>query len=168
MLRSFESLPKQARIWVYQSDRVLEKVQQELIVDWLEKFINEWNSHGVPLHGGVRLFFDRFIILAVNDTIHVPSGCSIDRSVTVLKALQSKLGVDLLAKNQVAFKHAHNSENIFTVPLEQIAYHVAKGNIHTDMFVFNNFIAEKQSLDHHWIVKVSNSWVKRYFDRSIA
>ena len=81
------------RIWIYQADRELTAADKARILNKLELFTAEWKAHGRPLAAKAEVRYDRFIILMVDDAIAPPTGCSIDKSVYLLKEIEKELTI---------------------------------------------------------------------------
>jgi hypothetical protein len=159
MYISFENLPKNARIWVYQSDKVLTDALQADIAPILENFINQWEAHGAPLLGSYLFKYQRFIIIAIDEAANAPSGCAIDKSVAVLKAIEQKYQINLFDRTQIAFY----DNDLLILPLSGIKTAVKEGVIRPDMHVFNNNISTISALENEWLVPVTSTWTAKYF-----
>ena len=104
MYTNFNELDKSSRLWVYQSDRVLNETEEQFILDNGKAFVESWTAHNQALKASIEVKFNRFIILAVDETQAPATGCSIDKSVHFIKAIENELKVNLLDKGKVAFK----------------------------------------------------------------
>jgi hypothetical protein len=158
MFAPFDSLPDNARIWIYQSNRKFSKGEVDIISKDLLSFTEQWEVHGKPMKTSFKLCFDQFIILAADEGYNEASGCSIDSSVRVLKNLGSLLNIDLFDRNAVAFK----DNEITLIPLSKLKEQNAVGRWNRDTLVFNNLITTKGDLSERWLVKAGDTWLKRY------
>ncbi|MFZ6012852.1 MAG: hypothetical protein ACOYXT_21080 [Bacteroidota bacterium] len=165
MFVPFESLPPQARVWVYQADRKFTTAEKAAINEHLKKFTESWAAHGHQLKSSYEIRFDQFVILAADESYNAASGCSIDDSVRVIKDITTFTGLDFFNRNLVAFK---SSENILLIPIsalkEKLAENIWNGSMHT----FNNLVNTKADLDHRWLVTAGNSWLKRYLPQTVG
>ena len=66
MLVPFESLPEEARIWVYQSNRPFTEEEIQHIAKDLEAFLTQWTAHGSDLQAGYELPYNRFIVIGLD------------------------------------------------------------------------------------------------------
>ena len=73
------------RIWIYQANKLLTIEEETKVQKKLEEFTAEWNAHGHPLAASVEIRYHLFVILAVDQSVTMPSGCSIDKSVRLFK-----------------------------------------------------------------------------------
>ena len=96
------SFPDTARLWVYQADRRLTKEETEFVNENAAKFCLSWSAHGQALQATFQLEYDQFLVLMVDERQAEASGCSIDASVSFIRALENKLGLTLLDRGNVA------------------------------------------------------------------
>ncbi|GAB1309512.1 hypothetical protein KH5_21950 [Urechidicola sp. KH5] len=161
MLVSFDLLPNNARVWVYQAARELNEQEVRSIEESLEIFVNDWKRHGEPLKASFKILHNQFIILGVDESYNNVSGCSIDSSVHKLQELEQVLNVDLMNKMAIAFKVG---DNVNTLSMLQFQQFVKEGKISSDTIVFNNLINSKQELESNWQIPASKSWHNRFFN----
>jgi hypothetical protein len=157
----FEKLGPESRIWIYQSDRKLSNDEQEFILNNTCRFLEAWTAHGNDLQAGVQILFDQFIVIGVNEAVNEASGCSIDKSVGFIRALDETLNANLLERSSVAYK---NEAEISLVKFSEIKDMISQGRITTESFVFNNAIVTKKELENNWLMPADKSWIKRYFN----
>lgn len=92
----FESLPDEARLWIFPSGEPLDPAERSRLLERVESFLDGWAAHGAPLTGACLLEQDRFLLVAVDPRTVPPSGCSIDALTRVLKELEAETGKRLL------------------------------------------------------------------------
>jgi hypothetical protein len=165
MLVSFESLPANARVWVFQANRPFSERELEVISSRLQSFTEQWNVHGIPLNTSYRIAFNQFIVLAADESQQAASGCSIDSSVRVLKELEEMLDVNLFDRNRVVFKRA---DSFATFTLSEIKQNFLNGILSEDTLTFNNLVKTKAELESQWLVPAGQSWVRRYIPNPLA
>ena len=160
MLVPFENLDAGSRIWIYQSERKLTQDEQEFVQKNTESFLVEWTAHGNSLQAGMQILYDQFLIIGVNEAVNEASGCSIDKSVNYVKELGKALNIDLLQRSKVAVK---KNTQIHLVDFSEIGKAISNGLISKDTEVFNNAILTKNDLESGWLLRATDSWLKRYF-----
>ncbi|WP_262245388.1 ABC transporter ATPase [Parapedobacter soli] len=148
------------RIWIYQADRQMTVADKVKVLDKLALFTAEWKAHGRPLAANAEVRYDRFIILMVDDAIAPPTGCSIDKSVYLLKEIEKETGLDLFDRLQIAYR---KKERIEVVPRDEFERLIAAGEITEDTIVFNNLITSYPELETHWEVPLKESWHAQVF-----
>jgi hypothetical protein len=159
MYVSFEQLASSARIWVYQSDRALNSQEQEQLLSAAQNFCNEWNAHKAALASSATILHNRFLILAVDESVQPASGCSIDSSVAFVKQAEKALGITFFDRTKLAF--IQNGE-VFVEDLSDIRNLIAQGRLTADTLTFNNLVSSKNELETTWKVRLADSWLKRY------
>lgn len=150
------------RIWIYQAERALSAAEQSLILDRLKEFTGQWRAHGKKLSATAEIRYDLFIILMVDDAVEWPSGCSIDKSVYLLKDLEQELGVDLFDRLRVAYRKEQDSpiQIASQAEFEQL---LAAGEVDQNTIVFNNLVPSYPDLSDKWEVPMSQSWHAKVF-----
>lgn len=148
------------RIWIYQADRQMSAEDKRKVLDKLELFTAEWKAHGRPLAAKAEIRYDRFIILMVDDAIAPPTGCSIDKSVYLLKEIEKETGLNLFDRLQMAYR---DGDRIAVAPRSEFERLIGAGEVTGDTIVFNNLITTYPELETHWEVPLSESWHAQVF-----
>lgn len=148
------------RIWIYQADRELTPSEERIVLDNLESFTSQWKAHGKALAAKAEVRYNRFIILMVDDSVAPPTGCSIDKSVHLLKEIENAIDVNLFDRMQIAYK---DGEVIKTVLRQEFEKLLSTGEITEDTIVFNNLVPTYAELESKWEVPVKDSWHARVF-----
>ena len=159
MLVSFDKLPETSRIWIYQSSRKFSEDETREIERDLGKFIEDWTAHGKDLRAGYMLRYNRFIILALDQSAAAASGCSIDASVHFIQYLENKYQVDLLDKMNVSYKQG---EYIAYKPLADFKKMAKDRAVSENTVVFNNLVTNIGEFNDHWEVPAKDSWHGRF------
>ncbi|MFT5617956.1 MAG: chemotaxis regulatin CheY-phosphate phosphatase CheZ [Arenicella sp.] len=161
MYIEFDSLPAQARVWIYQSSRDFTNSEVSEISTTVQKFISQWQAHGADLQASFQIMYNRFIIIGANQDFHAPTGCSIDSSVAVIRQIEQHLRISLFERTQIPFK-ADGGE-IQTTPMNELKEQVAKGEINVDSITFNNLVENVGQFKTKWEVPAKETWLKKYF-----
>lgn len=162
MVKSFDSLPDSSRVWVYQADRNLSDNECQTIINKVNNFIDQWDTHGTPLVGSCKVFFNRFIVLAVDQEQQAPSGCSIDKSVDVIRILEKELNVNLFGRMEVAFLDGDILKTIHTTKIKEA---ITEGSLISTSEVFDNTVQALGEFKEKWKTEIKNTWLNRYFDK---
>lgn len=157
----FHQLPPQARIWIYQASRPLTVAEVEALNPVLTQFITEWTSHGQKLQASAQIFHNQFLVIANNEDVNSPSGCSIDASVHFVKQLENRLNLSFFDRTQLAFL-AENRLQV--VPLKAVKEAVNAGQITSDTLYFDNTISTAGQLNSSWPKPARETWLSRYFN----
>ena len=157
---NLSDLPKHARVWIYQADRVLSNAEQEEISVFLNRFVTDWAAHGQALAAGFAIEKDRFIVLAVDENQAAASGCSIDSSVAAIKEIGSKFGIDFFNRQLVAYLE---NDEILVRQLHDFWALRKAGVINDETVVFNNLVKNIDEFNTSWILPFGKSWHAEMF-----
>ncbi len=160
MLVPFDQMPETSRIWIYQADRKLNSQEVDFVRNVTQNFLTEWSAHGNALKASFSLEHDQFLVLTVDEGHSEASGCSIDSSVHLIKALEEKLQVSLTNSGNVAFLV---NEEVVVYPFQEIKSRVEENQIDPETKIFDNTIKNISDFKTKWLVDSKESWVKRFF-----
>ena len=160
MRTAFDKLPDTARLWIYQGSRKLTNSEAGHVRAESREFIGKWQAHGQPLKADVSVVKDQFLVIAVDESFSLASGCSIDASVNLVKNLSTVLNVDFLDRKNVAFLI---NDEVQIYPFSEIADLVKQKVITPDTLVFNNMVQNLGEWKSSWLIPSSESWLKKYF-----
>lgn len=157
----FASLPDSARLWVFAAARPLDSSEQERLLDAVDRFLDEWNAHRVPLDCARDLRYDQFLLVGVDEEAAGVSGCSVDSLVRAMKALGQQMGVELLDHGSVFYRDAHG---IRRVSRDEFAEAATQGAVTTGTTVFDNTVPTAGALrDGRWEAPAASTWHGRAF-----
>jgi len=162
MLIPFHEMPPTSRIWIYQAAEPFSEDSKHLISDKLNDFLSQWESHGAPLKGSWKIFHDLFLVIGIDESYHAASGCSIDKSVNLVKTLELELGNELLGKNKVALL---KEDKITLFDLKNLKKLIEEQKITHNSIIFNNLISNLSELEGNWKMPAGKTWLSRYFNK---
>ncbi|MDE3211692.1 MAG: hypothetical protein KGM98_00550 [Bacteroidota bacterium] len=147
-----------SRVWIYQSSRVFEPAEIQVIKKKLADFASSWKSHGAQVKGFGDLLFGQFILLMADETATGVSGCSTDSSVRMIKELEKEFKVDLFDRQMLAFII---NERVQLIPLSLINHSIESGLVTPNTLYFNNTILTRKELLTNWVIPVKKSWLEK-------
>jgi len=156
----FEQLSTESRVWIYASPIPFNSNQLESISNVLLPFTDGWEAHGTPLKASFEVKYNQFIIIGVDESHYAPSGCSIDKSVQIIKNIESELRIDLMNRMVV---YILNNNSVQTSMLKDLNQLISEGKLHSDSQVFDNTITSLNDFRKQWIKPAKNTWIQRYF-----
>lgn len=159
MLVPFEQLPDHARVWIYQADRKMSNEEVQKIQPQISAFLTQWTAHGANLLAGFQVKYNRFIIIALDESQASASGCSIDASVHFIQSLEQELGLGLLDKLNVTY---YNGPHIAHKPLAEFKKMAKNKSVSKNTVVFNNLVNTKGEFEEFWEVPAKDSWHARF------
>ena len=161
----FDQMPDSARLWIYQADKQLSEQESNTISAILSAFTQQWMAHGQPLSSGFKIVYDRFVVLAVDESFNGASGCSIDGSTRIVKKIEDTLGIKMMDRTLVAFLQ---DDQVFTLKISELPQSLQKGEWNKDTMTFNNLVPTKGQLDNDWIIPAERTWLKKYLTKVTA
>ena len=156
---NFDQMPSHARVWVYQANRELTTQEVTGIQQFLKNQISDWAAHGAALLGSATLLYNRFAVVAVDETQNLPSGCSIDASTRWFKEIEAQTGLSFFDRS-IAFLQ---DDHVETVEMLKGKQAVNEGLIAVDTTVFNPMVTTMADFRTNWQVPAHQSWLKKYF-----
>lgn len=164
MITSFELMPDHAKTWVYQCNRALSKKEEDWVLEKVHSFLKGWAAHGKDLQAAADLRYNRFLLLAVDESANMATGCSIDSSVGFIKQMQNELNVDFFDRTNIAFS---TSGVIESESLKVFKEKVKSGQIPESATIFNNTITTKGELLNNWMQPLTKSWAGRFLPSTV-
>ncbi|MFC5282238.1 ABC transporter ATPase [Pedobacter alpinus] len=149
-----------ARVWIYQSDKEFEQSQLIDLDVLLKNFTANWSAHNQQLSASFEIKYNRFIVLIVDETQAGASGCSIDKSVHLMKDVEQKFNVNLFDRFNIAYK---DGDKIVTVNRNSFEDLIANGKVNSFTIVFNNIVPTYEEYLNNWETPLANSWHAKLF-----
>ena len=117
MITKFSKLNDKSRIWIFGSDKKLTDSQIKYINSSITCHIQDLSSHKNPLLGSFCILEKYFIIIAIDESINVASGCSVDTIIRLIQSIQNHLSMSLLNRQNI---FCRINSQIVCVPLSKI------------------------------------------------
>ncbi len=152
---TIKALSPASRVWIYQSNRPFTAEETEEIRQHLAGFAAQWVSHDKKLRAAGDVAFNRFVILMVDESAAGASGCSIDKSVHFIKALEQRYQVDLFDRMRFAYQ---KDGEVFSVNKAEFKKHYDQGAIDDETLVFDTLVDKKSEFDRNWLKPLKESW----------
>jgi hypothetical protein len=158
MYITFEQMPANARVWVYQANKNLSEEETSLIEQDLITFVEKWTAHQQTLKASAKVFFNRFLVLSVDESLNGVSGCSIDASVHFLQELENRFSIQLFDRLKLAY---WDGNDIKTDSLKSLKQKITDGVLQENTLIFNNLVSIKQDFETQWQQPAIASWLFR-------
>lgn len=152
-----------SRVWIYQADRNLAPEELTAVQERLSDFTATWEAHGKVLKAAATIQYNRFIIFMVDEAQASVTGCSIDKSVAVLKTIEQEFNLSLFDRMQVAYRDEHGIQVCSKTAFESL---IATGLVTEDTVVFNNLVQNYAALQNEWEIPAKRSWHSQLFSKS--
>jgi hypothetical protein len=155
MVQIENKLPDSSRVWVYQSNRVFSESELFDLKKYLDNFNLSWEAHGKKLNSAIELYYHQFIVLFVDESFQEATGCSIDKSVALMKDIEAKFSVEMLDRMNLAYRQEQSIKNI---KIGDFQLKARSGEFDTNLIVFNNLVKNKGEFLANWETTAKKSW----------
>jgi hypothetical protein len=153
----FESLPDDARLWIFALQQELDPGEEEVLLSTVESFLDGWAAHGAPLTAGSSWVERRFLLVAVDQRSVPPSGCSIDSMVRALKEVETRTGKRLVDHGPVYFRG--ESGEVRRLSRKEFREAAAAGDVSPETRVFDTTLTRLGALREGRLeVPARDSW----------
>lgn len=153
-------ISENSRVWIYQSDRPFTEAEEAQIKTVLDEFTSQWQAHGHQLAAKAEVRYNRFIILMVDEKEAGATGCSIDKSVQLIKQFEHDYKLDLFNRFNMAYKEGAEVKSCSRAQFEEL---IANGTVTGETIVFNNLVPTRKQLVTEWELPFSQSWHAKVF-----
>jgi len=157
-MTSYDQLPDETRVWIYQSNRQLSDAEVARLRPVISNFTTQWVSHNQQLRAFGDVYYNQFIVLMVDESQAGASGCSIDKSVYFIKEIENAFQINLFDRMTFTFK---DGNDIKTAQRDAFAKLFNEGKIDSETIVFDNLVKTKKDFDEAWQKPLGQSWHKR-------
>ena len=153
---AFESLPDDARVWVFGAADALDARGRDRLLDAVDDFLSQWNAHGEPLASARDWRDDRFLAVGVDQSTAGASGCSIDGLFRTLARLEPELGTKLLGGGRVYYRDVDGQ--VVTTSRAAFAALARDGAVGPDTPVFDTSLTTASAWRHEFERPTRDSW----------
>lgn len=159
MFVEYSTLPEDAQVWVYPSDRKFYPQEIEEINQKITAFCEQWKADDENFKCSYQFLYNRFIILVADHFSTDVSTQDIDNSVAFILQLQQKYEVQLLDKMNVCFKQG---EYVQYKELKEFKKLIKNKAVNAKTIIFDSLITTKEDLDNFWELPIEDSWYNRF------
>ena len=152
----FDSLPDDARVWVFASDRPLAADAAARLLAATDRWLADWKAHGEPLTCARTFTEDRFLTIAVDQRDAHASGCSVDGLYRALKQAEREVGASLLGAGRVHFRTPEGA--VQSVERGDFAELAAEGLVRPDTRAFDPTVQTLGDWRTRFETRVRDSW----------
>lgn len=155
-----ETLTDEARIWIYQADRILNEQEVGCITKKLENWLKEWHTHGKTLYSEAWVENQVFLIFAVDESLQPASGCSIDQSVHLIRKICNRVNVDFFDRMNFAYQDEDGAIRLTNDKELPRLYEL--GRIQDDTLFYDTTLDSKGAWKSRKLVPLKESWHRRF------
>ena len=153
---SFDSLPADARVWVFAADRPVTGAAAERLLGEVNAFLARWQAHGTPLTCAREWRDDRFLAVGVDQSAAGASGCSIDGMFRLLQSLERSLGASLVGGGRVSYRDGVGE--IRSASRDEFSELAASGRVTPETPVFDATVATHDDWRGRFEVRAGEAW----------
>ena len=153
---SFDSLPDDARVWVFGAANELTAPASDRLLAAVDEFLAQWNAHGSPLRCGREWREGRFLAIGVDQSTAGASGCSIDGLFRTLGRVEPELGTSLLGGGRLYYRGDDGRVNAAT--RKRFTELAGEGRIGPDTPTFDTSITTASAWRQEFERPVRESW----------
>ena len=161
----FESLPDDARVWVFGSDRTIAENENGPLLEAVDQFISRWAAHGTPLSASRDWREGRFLTIAVDQRQAGASGCSIDGLFRTLQGLESTLGASLVGGGRIYYRTREGG--VASVPRDEVEALGEQGTIGRATPVFDPTVTTLGDWRQRFETTAGASWHAQLLPESV-
>ncbi len=156
----FPDFSENSKVWIFQSEMLLDENQQKTIHNSWNSFAPSWNAHGKAIKSQVQILHKCFIIVCLDENVTQASGCSIDKLMHFIQVLEHNLNCSLLNRTNIAYRNNEDCIEICTLDNAKKLY---ENNIINDQtMVYNNVVTNIAELKKSWEIPLNKSWLKNF------
>lgn len=155
----FRSLPDSARLWCFGVSRDLAPEEERRLLDTVDRFLAGWKAHGHPLAASRDWRLGRFLLVATDESVTPPSGCSIDALVRGLREVEREFGVEMVGGGPVWYREGGTDGPVRRVSRAEFRAAAHEGVIGPNTIVFDLSLTRIGELRAgRWELPARDSW----------
>jgi len=152
----YDDMPLESKVWIYQSDRDFRDGEVQGIRQRMREFMEDWTAHGNALKAFGDVYYNRFLVIMVDESVEVASGCSIDKSVHLIKEISSAFEVNLFDRLTVTYMQG---SEVFAVSKAEFQQKIENGELNENTLVFNNLVNTKTTFETMWKIPLKEHYL---------
>lgn len=160
----FDSLPDDARVWVFAAQAPLDEVDEPRLLAAVDGFLLTWTAHGAPLTCARTFRDEHFLAVGVDERASDASGCSIDGLFRILQKVEEGIGTSMVGGGLVFFRDASGLVLHCTQP--QFTAMAAMGEVTGELTVFDTTVTSAGDFRTGFERKARDSWHKDLFPKA--
>lgn len=155
----FSSQPKNAKVWVYQSNEALGETEKEKIFEIGYFFLDQWESHNLPVKGSIEVLHDRFIVVSAFSDEDSMCGRAQDAQMRLIKELEEVIDRKLTDRMLVFYEE---DEQVKSFHFSELSELLAANKITSETIVFNSQVNSKETFEKEWKGALKDTWLSRF------
>lgn len=146
------------KIWIFIIEKKLSKNELENLLNDCKRFIQNWNSHEMPVNADVELYKDRLLIFKNDEPFNPIGGCATDNLFRYIQELENKYPTRLLNRSLIVFE---KNNELLVENKKNLSRLIKSGDITADTIIYNTAISHSDEWEQ-FRKPLSESWVKNF------
>ena len=159
MIVDFNELPNWSKLWVFPSSRKFYPQEIPELNKKLKEFLENWSSKSENFNCSFEIKYDRFIIIAVDNSEVNLSLKMHDDLTAFIQKVEKELDVILFDKINVCYKQG---EFVQYKDLIEFKKMIKNKGVSSKTMVFDNMISTKEDYLYNWEINIMESWLGRF------
>ena len=154
-----QAQPDIAKVWVYQSNEEFTASDLKQIVEISDFFLEQWESHNLPVKGSFDVINNRFIIISAYSDEDAMCGRAQDAQMKLIKELEEVVNKKLTDRMLVFYEEQGNIKSFHFSELSNL---LSENKITTDTIVYNSLVNTKKDFLDSWECSLKNTWLSQF------
>jgi hypothetical protein len=147
------------KVWIYTAAKPFSENQLSGIAQLSQAFLNQWESHGTPVRGGIEVVYDHFLVIIADDCDGHLCGRAQDAQVRLVKEIEEFTNCSLLNRMLVGYRD--NAGEVRVASLHEINTVIQSTEEPEKMIVFDNTVTNYGDFVTRWETALENTWLNR-------
>lgn len=148
-----------SKVWTYYVNGGIPETELAYINEYLTDFCLSWTAHNQALKATFKIIDKHFILLIVDESQNLASGCSIDKSTHAMKHLSEKLQVNLF--DRLLLPYQANGK-IETVHFNNLKENYLANTINDSTQFYNLNISKFGELNSAFLLPLNQHWLYKF------
>jgi hypothetical protein len=167
-MNNWNQLKPESKLWIYGAQRELSEQENNQINLLLDQFCDTWAAHGAKLDCGFNILHNRLILIAVDEESAAASGCSIDKSVEIVKDIDAQFNLDLFNRMRSYHVIKVPQTKITSYEASEINQLLGSGELDQDSRMVNMQALILSEIAPNFTRALSETWLKKYLNKRTA
>lgn len=152
-------MTKNFRIIIFPASRPILENEQLDILQKTSTFLKKWKAHGEPLFAEIEIVYQQFIIIKIDETQTMASGCSLDNLNGIMRKIEAQYQLGIFNRMKACFLE---NNKVKTMPLSDFRLSVKENKINNDVKVFDFSVANADDFQRKFLLPLNESWAKTF------
>lgn len=157
-MKDLEDFSPDSKTWIFTANRVMTAEEVTQISAKLKDFTKSWVSHNNQLKAEAFILHNIFIILTVDNSAAMASGCSIDTAMRFIQTIQIDFEIDFLDRQSFVYLDGGNAVHL--IRKNEMAEKIASGEITDDTLFYDTLVENLGQLRTDMIKPRNSFWMK--------